>query len=96
MSSHILVKPTLQLLDNALPRIFAFGDVAETGGPKMARASYFQSEVVCQNIQLLIKGKKTLKEYKPNFPFEGSIKLTLGMVCQLDAYKVAIMHVDPI
>jgi NADH dehydrogenase FAD-containing subunit len=68
-------------LDDTLPHVFAFGDVAETEGPKMARASYFQSEVVCQNILLLITGKKILKEYKPNFTFEGSIKLTLGTVC---------------
>jgi NADH dehydrogenase FAD-containing subunit len=68
-------------LDDAFPRIFAFGDVAETGGPKMGRASYFQSEVVCQNVLSLIKGKDIVKEYKPNLPFEGSIKLTLGTVC---------------
>ncbi|KAF2793767.1 FAD/NAD(P)-binding domain-containing protein [Melanomma pulvis-pyrius CBS 109.77] len=77
-NSQILVKSTLQLADDSHPRIFSFGDVADTGGPKMARASYFQSEIVCQNILLLIKGKKDLKTYKPNIFFEGSIKLTLG------------------
>ena len=77
------MKPTLQLSDNSFPRIFAFGDVAETGGPKMARAAYFQSEIVLQNILMLAAGKKELKPYRPKIFFEGSIKLTLGKVCSM-------------
>ncbi|KAF2876450.1 hypothetical protein BDV95DRAFT_590566 [Massariosphaeria phaeospora] len=77
-TSRILVQPTLQLADASLPHIFAFGDVAETGGPKMARAAFIQSEVVLQNILAMIKGQKSLKQYKPYALFEGSIKLTLG------------------
>lgn len=67
-------------MDGALPQVFAFGDVADTGGPKMARAAYFQSEIIVQNILSLIKGEQILKEYRPNVAFEGSIKLTLGKV----------------
>jgi hypothetical protein len=47
----------------------------------MGRASYLQSEIVCQNVLSLIKRKDVAREYKPNLPFEGSIKLTLGTVC---------------
>ncbi|PSN65459.1 putative amid-like NADH oxidoreductase [Corynespora cassiicola Philippines] len=77
-SSHLNVKPTLQVDDDALPHIFAFGDVANTSGPKMARAAFYQSEVVLQNLLSLIHGKKDLKPYKPQILIEGAIKLTLG------------------
>ncbi|KAH7132273.1 hypothetical protein B0J11DRAFT_600698 [Dendryphion nanum] len=78
-TSRILVLPTLQISDPAYPNIFSFGDVAETGGPKMARAGFFQSEIVVSNLLALIKGKnRELKQYKPDLAMEGSIKLTLG------------------
>ncbi|KAL5391428.1 hypothetical protein DPSP01_001296 [Paraphaeosphaeria sporulosa] len=77
-TSHIQVKPTLQVADDMFPRIFAFGDVAATGGTKMARAAIFQSEVVLDNIHKMIKGSKDLSTYTPNVVFESAIKLTLG------------------
>ncbi|KAJ4344670.1 uncharacterized protein N0V89_012414 [Didymosphaeria variabile] len=77
-TSHVQVKPSLQILDDRFPQIFSLGDVAATGGPKMARAAFFQAEVVIGNIQKLIKGKPDLSVYRPNVAFEGSIKLTLG------------------
>lgn len=58
--------------------IFALGDVAETGGPKMARAGLLQAEVVRSNILSLIAGGR-LKEYRP-VALEGSLKLSLGKV----------------
>ncbi|PVH96108.1 FAD/NAD(P)-binding domain-containing protein [Periconia macrospinosa] len=79
-SSRILVSPTLQVLheNNKFPHIFAFGDVAETGGPKMARASLFQGDIVARNIFDSIHGKPSSHVYKPLMELEGSIKLTLG------------------
>ncbi|KAH8721523.1 putative AMID-like mitochondrial oxidoreductase [Phaeosphaeriaceae sp. PMI808] len=78
-TSRILVKPTLQLQHpDDPPHIFALGDVAETGGPKMARATYFQAGVVARNILALIDGKLPSSVYKPLMELEGSIKLTLG------------------
>jgi NADH dehydrogenase FAD-containing subunit len=52
------VKPRLQLLNLNLEssHIFAIGDVAETKGPKKARAGMFQADVVQENIPALIKG----------------------------------------
>jgi NADH dehydrogenase FAD-containing subunit len=79
-TSHIEVKPSLQLLDKRFPHIFAFGDVAATGGPRMGRAAFLQAEVVIENINKLIKGSNRLSTYKPNVMFEGAIKLTLGQV----------------
>ena len=79
-SSHIQVKPSLQVIDGRFPHIFALGDVAATGGPKMARAAFFQAEVVIENIQNLIKGRSSLSVYRPNVELEGAIKLTLGKV----------------
>ncbi|KAL5412552.1 hypothetical protein PMIN04_009804 [Paraphaeosphaeria minitans] len=77
-TSHILVKPTLQVMDDRYPYIFAFGDVAATGGPRMGRAAMFQADIVVDNIQQLIAGSRNLCVYKPKFWFEGAIKLTLG------------------
>ncbi|KAF2179497.1 putative amid-like NADH oxidoreductase [Zopfia rhizophila CBS 207.26] len=82
-TSRILVYPTLQLANISYPNVFAFGDVAETGGPKMARAAFFQVEIVLENILRMTKAKVRLaslklKEYQPRLDFEGSIKLTLG------------------
>ncbi|KAF2441074.1 FAD/NAD(P)-binding domain-containing protein [Karstenula rhodostoma CBS 690.94] len=70
----------LVLLDDRFPHIFAFGDVAATGGPKMGRAALFQAEIVIENIRKLIKRSKSLSTYKPNIALEGAIKLTLGKV----------------
>ncbi|CAG8960263.1 hypothetical protein HYFRA_00012783, partial [Hymenoscyphus fraxineus] len=82
---RILVHPSLQIqqhkkIDGSpdLRNVFALGDVAETGGPKMARAGLFQAEVVRSNIIRLIAGRR-LKEYKP-MAMEGALKLTLGKV----------------
>ncbi|EUC39817.1 hypothetical protein COCMIDRAFT_41750 [Bipolaris oryzae ATCC 44560] len=74
----------LVIADEHFPNIFAVGDVAATGGPKMARAGYMQTFVVADNIVSLIKGKNNMKVYKPMQWLEGSIKLTLGKVSITD------------
>lgn len=90
----ILVQPTLQIITSTtLPRpsphdqqmsplsnIFAIGDVAETGGPKMGRAGFFQAEVILSNIMAMIRGQRPFAVYKPRKDLEGAIKLTLGKV----------------
>ncbi|EMD94513.1 hypothetical protein COCC4DRAFT_26845 [Bipolaris maydis ATCC 48331] len=68
----------LIIADERFSNIFAAGDVAASGGPKMGRASFMQTFVVVDNILSLIKGKKTLKIYTPMRWIESSIKLTLG------------------
>lgn len=75
------MKPSLQLIDPTYPNVYALGDVAESGGPKMARAAFTQSQVVADNILQLIQGQNELTAYKPYIPLEGSIKLSLGKVC---------------
>ncbi|UPL04337.1 hypothetical protein LCI18_015271 [Fusarium solani-melongenae] len=81
-TSRILVEPTLQVSgDGSLAsgaRIFALGDVADHGGPHMARAGWMQSRVILENILAMIRGEKPTKTYKPNMFIEGAIKLTLG------------------
>lgn len=82
-SGLILVEPTL-LVSNPEEKkisspIFAFGDVAQHGGPMMARASFFQAFVVVANVLALIEGRKPCKTYKPKWFIEGAIKLTLGI-----------------
>lgn len=76
-TSRILVKPTLQVLTDK-PTVFALGDVAEHGGPRMARAGWMQAEVVADNILAVIRGQEPPAIYKPSMFIEGSIKLTLG------------------
>ncbi|KAK3687557.1 hypothetical protein B0T22DRAFT_424615 [Podospora appendiculata] len=81
---RILVKPTLQIRTAdehdgpSSRRIFAFGDVAEHGGPRMARAGYFQAEIVLDNILSMIHNEPASSTYVPRWDFEGAIKLTLG------------------
>jgi apoptosis-inducing factor 2 len=81
-TSRILVQPTLQVLAADTPspdtRTFAFGDVADHGGPYMARAGWRQSGVVLDNILAMISGQAPSQTYKPEVFIEGAIKLTLG------------------
>ncbi|KAJ6502105.1 hypothetical protein C8R45DRAFT_1060508 [Mycena sanguinolenta] len=77
-TSRILVKPTLQVVDAPSPRIFAIGDVAETNGPKMARAGLVQGYVVLDNILAMIHGRAPSATYTPRYNIEGGITLTLG------------------
>jgi len=82
-TGRILVEPNLlissdQKTDNRTTNMYALGDVAETEGPKMARAGGFQAEVVRNNIIASIQGKR-LVDYKPT-ALEGAIKLSLGKV----------------
>ncbi|KND89837.1 Apoptosis-inducing factor 2 [Tolypocladium ophioglossoides CBS 100239] len=81
-TSRILVQQTLQVLatDASSPDtpIFAFGDVADHGGPRMARAGWMQAGVALDNILAMIRGLKPSRKYEPNVFVEGAIKLTLG------------------
>ncbi|KAJ7922839.1 hypothetical protein B0H13DRAFT_1981952 [Mycena leptocephala] len=79
-TSRILVKPTLQLslASDPNPRIFAFGDVAEHGGPRMGRAALMQSHTVLHNILSMIYGQPPSATYTPQLVIEAALKLTLG------------------
>lgn len=58
--------------------IFAFGDVAEHGGPRIARTGWVQASVALDNILAMIHRQTPSQTYKPNVFFESAIKLTLG------------------
>lgn len=60
--------------------MFALGDVAETEGPKMARAALAQVHIVHGNLMAMIKGKQARATYVPDLKMEGSLHLTLGRV----------------
>ncbi|KAH8895839.1 FAD/NAD(P)-binding domain-containing protein [Thozetella sp. PMI_491] len=77
-TKRILVKPTLQVTDPAFPQVFALGDVAETGGAKMARAALIQADVVSSNINSRVRGTEPNAIYHPQLMVEGALKLTLG------------------
>ncbi|CAK7207674.1 hypothetical protein SEUCBS139899_010485 [Sporothrix eucalyptigena] len=81
-SGEIRVNANLQVVPDektgvALEDVYAFGDVAATGGPKMARAGWFQSDVIVDNIVATIQGKAASHKYVPSV-VEPSLKLTLG------------------
>ena len=82
-NSRILVEPTLQVSNPGEKKIsspiFAIGDVAEHGGPMMARASFFQAFIVVANVLAVTEGRKPYRTYKPRLFIEGAIKLTLGI-----------------
>ncbi|KAH8822094.1 amid-like NADH oxidoreductase [Xylogone sp. PMI_703] len=77
-SGIIMVKKTLQIIDDNYPRIYALGDVAATGGARMGRAASLQGFLVADNIVRAIKGRQ-LRPYKPISIIEGGIDLTLGL-----------------
>lgn len=54
------------------------GDVAETGGSRMASAGFFQTETILQNIYAMIRGQTPSSIYKPCLMIEGRLKLSLG------------------
>ncbi|KAJ5533676.1 hypothetical protein N7494_010228 [Penicillium frequentans] len=75
-SGHIRVKPSLQVLDDAFPQIYAAGDVIEAGPIKNARSAVQQAQVVADNIICNIRGQRQI-EYRQQW-WEGTTKLTLG------------------
>lgn len=81
------MSPSLQITSSGdtINNMFALGDVAESGGPKMARAAECQSHIVASNIVSLIKSSTTVPSiYQPVRAVEGAIKLTLGKVRNLN------------
>jgi NADH dehydrogenase FAD-containing subunit len=76
------VGPTLQVenLPSSRKNIFALGDVAQSGGPKQARAGFIQGEIVTKNLLRLMRGGPAVDKYVPHF-IENTLNLTLGKVC---------------
>ncbi|EEY23156.1 hypothetical protein D7B24_007600 [Verticillium nonalfalfae] len=78
-SGHIRVKPTMQIDDDALPNIYACGDVIEFGVKNAnARAAMKQAMYAADNVTLALRGQPPKHKYKVNF-MDGVIKLTLGL-----------------
>ncbi|TKX25891.1 pyridine nucleotide-disulfide oxidoreductase-like protein 1 [Elsinoe australis] len=78
-TGRVLVRPTMQIAGKMTSdHMFALGDVAETEGPKMARAALAQVHIVHGNLMAMIKGRKAKATYVPDLKMEGSLHLTLG------------------
>lgn len=71
----------MQIQDKAhqYENIFAVGDVAKTGGPRMARAARTQADIATSNILSMINAQKPSSLYSPQI-YESAIRLTLGKV----------------
>lgn len=76
-NGFIRVRPTLQFQDPMYPRLFAVGDVADSGAHKAARPGAGQAQVVARNILSLIEGREAAENIEIEPP---SIHLTLGLV----------------
>ncbi|KAL1901030.1 hypothetical protein Sste5346_002095 [Sporothrix stenoceras] len=82
-TGEVRVTPGMQVVstdgktNTTLEDIYAFGDVAATGGPKMARAGFFQADIIADNIMDSVKNKPASHKYVPSI-VEPSLKLTLG------------------
>ncbi|KAK5995481.1 Fe-regulated protein 8 [Cladobotryum mycophilum] len=78
-TGHIKVKPTLQIDDDALPKVYTCGDVADTQTPNPnSRSAMRQASIVADNILLAAAGKAPRYKYE-NLWADGVIKLTLGL-----------------
>ncbi|KAJ7634462.1 FAD/NAD-P-binding domain-containing protein [Roridomyces roridus] len=70
------VKPTLQIVDERFPKVFAIGDVAATGANKNARSGFAQAAVAAENIKAMIRGEAAVQQYEPS-PF--AIHMSVGL-----------------
>ncbi|KAF7329963.1 FAD/NAD(P)-binding domain-containing protein [Mycena kentingensis (nom. inval.)] len=76
-SGYIRVKPTMQI-DAPFPRVFAVGDVADTGANKAAAPGFYQAQVASRNIERMVRGcpRSELERYMPDTP---GIHLAIGL-----------------
>ncbi|KAJ3326930.1 Apoptosis-inducing factor 2, partial [Kappamyces sp. JEL0680] len=72
----VKVLPTLQLQEPALRHMYAVGDVADTGAPKMARYLSGQAKVASKNVVRELQGKTNLATY--SIPTWNLMVVTLG------------------
>lgn len=77
-NGYIRVRPTLQFANEAFPRLFAVGDIADTGSHKAARPGVAQAAVLAKNVQALIEGREPKESFVVSPP---AIHLSLGIVC---------------
>ncbi|KAI1296032.1 hypothetical protein F5Y03DRAFT_371148 [Xylaria venustula] len=85
-SGHIRVKPTLQTADDALPNIYACGDVADTRTPNPNACSAMrQACIVAENILSVTTNRKQWHTYENSW-WDGVIKLTLGLTDSITHY----------
>lgn len=74
------MKPTMQIMNQKLPNVYACGDVADTGvrNPN-SRAAMSQAKIAADNVVLASLGKQPSYTYEHHWA-ESVIKLTLGLV----------------
>ncbi|WYZ44692.1 hypothetical protein EsH8_VIII_000008 [Colletotrichum jinshuiense] len=75
-NGFIKVRPTLQFKDLAYPKLFAAGDIADTGAHKAARPGAAQAQVVARNIIAMIEGREPAEKLSVSPP---AIHLSLGL-----------------
>lgn len=78
-NGFLCVKKTLQLDDPAYSKIFAVGDIADSGAHKAARPGSVQAGVVARNVLEMIEGGEARETYTPG---PAGIHLSLGLVSE--------------
>ncbi|KIV91141.1 hypothetical protein PV10_05717 [Exophiala mesophila] len=75
-NGYIRVRPTLQFANKDFPRLFAVGDIADTGSHKAARPGVGQAAVLAKNVQALLEGREPEETFVVSPP---AIHLSLGI-----------------
>ncbi|KAK1574082.1 uncharacterized protein LY79DRAFT_640394 [Colletotrichum navitas] len=73
----IKVLPTLQFKDPAYPKLFAAGDIADTGAHKAAKPGVVQAQVAARNIVAMIEGRSPVERFSVRPP---GIHMSIGLV----------------
>ncbi|GAA5987008.1 hypothetical protein JCM11641_004417 [Rhodosporidiobolus odoratus] len=73
-------------------RVWALGDIAESGAPKAARPAMQQAQIVARNLVKRLKGERE-DSYETFTPSPGAIHLTLGVVESI-IFRNPASHVD--
>ncbi len=79
-SGYVRVKPTMQIMDDSLPNVYAIGDVTESGvtSPN-GRLAAVQGMVAASNILQAMRGEEPRNVFTPHWALQF-ILLTLGLV----------------
>ncbi|KAK1960096.1 FAD/NAD(P)-binding domain-containing protein [Colletotrichum sublineola] len=93
-NGFIKVLPTLQFKDPAYPKLFAAGDIADTGAIKAAKPGMVQAQVAARNIIAMIEGREPVETFSARPP---GIHMSLGLKKNLKFINpnVAAGETDP-
>ncbi|EFQ33103.1 uncharacterized protein GLRG_08247 [Colletotrichum graminicola M1.001] len=75
-NGFINVLPTLQFKDPAYPKLFAAGDIADTGAQKAAKPGVVQAQVAARNVVAMIEGRSPVERFSVRPP---GLHMSIGL-----------------